>query len=239
MEDSSAGKRFPHMQQLWSGSSAVPGYLLMVPFFGLLFWSTFRFWTTVIFGMLFLKAFALRIESSCCSSGLHQMQMPKHRSTRALLTTQEMLKRDMPLEKIRAIVARGGRPFECHCSNFCSSPLFVRARDWSRWYAANSPKFAASYYWWARTVAPFFILTFFCPQTDRCCFIVMLRVHATYIYIYIYNMNMCLYVNILNKYIYMCVCVFYMYICIYIYICVYIYIYLFIYVNTYTFICIF
>ena len=152
------------------------------------------------------------------------MQMPKHRSTRALLTTQEMLKRDMPLEKIRAIVARGGRPFECHCSNFCSSPLFVRARDWSKWYAANSPKFAASYYWWARTVAPFFILTFFCPQTDRCCFIVMLRVHATYIY----NMNMCLYVNILNKYIYIYMCVCACFICIYVYICVYIYIFIYI-----------
>lgn len=110
----------------------------MVPFLGLLFWSTFRFWIIVISGMFFVSfcnqdrkqllqqwvasnANAQSIEADLVIS---KSSANQHRSTRELLTTQEMLKRDMPLEKIRAIVARGNGVPDPDCPGIASLTRF-------------------------------------------------------------------------------------------------------------------
>ena len=48
----------------------------------------------------------------------------QHKSTRELLTTQEMQKRDIPIEKIRAIVARGNGVPDPDCPGIASLTRF-------------------------------------------------------------------------------------------------------------------
>ena len=55
---------------------------------------------------------------------LSKTQSKKHQGTRELLTAQEMLKRDSPIEKVRAIVARGNGIPDTDCPNIPSLTRF-------------------------------------------------------------------------------------------------------------------
>lgn len=55
---------------------------------------------------------------------LSKAQSKKHQGTRELLTTQEMLKRDIPVEKVRAIVAKGNGVPDADCPNIPSLTRF-------------------------------------------------------------------------------------------------------------------
>ena len=55
---------------------------------------------------------------------LSKTQSKRHQGTRELLTTQEMLKRDIPIEKVRAIVARGNGVPDSDCPDLPSLTRF-------------------------------------------------------------------------------------------------------------------
>ncbi|CAL1164948.1 unnamed protein product [Cladocopium goreaui] len=101
MEESSEGAKFPHMQKLWGGSAADRKQLLQQ-------------WVAS-------NSNAQSIEADLV---LSKHSANQHKSTRELLTTQEMQKRDIPIEKIRAIVARGNGVPDPDCPGIASLTRF-------------------------------------------------------------------------------------------------------------------
>eukprot|EP00438_Fugacium_kawagutii_P017116 Skav204432 [mRNA] locus=scaffold1093:68687:69917:- [translate_table: standard] len=85
MEESAQGEKFPHMKQMWAGSAADRKNLLQQ-------------WVSS------------GGSADCIEADLVIQKSNSHRSKakRELLTTDEMRRRHIPLEKIRAIVSRGG-----------------------------------------------------------------------------------------------------------------------------------
>jgi len=143
MEESPDAQKFPHMVEMWSGSMAESWNGIDAELFYFFFAAVFFGQNKDALKMLYNCAFGSLAKTKdrkrllqqwVASNGnadtieadlvLSKTQSKKHQGTRELLTTQEMLKRDIPIEKVRAIVARGNGVPDSDCPDIPSLTRF-------------------------------------------------------------------------------------------------------------------